>query len=501
MLSGLVAASEDDQQRKEGKLPEQVVTITVLVASFSNFYAVSRTCNVNLQDFQIRLDSFRNNLQMNEETPAVEQVSQTTPPGPASSKPGRGIDAFEKRSMERCQELFGNSLKELRSHYNIQMRVNLAELEALYDGKVKNLQGALEQSTGLGNFAFDLVRGAKTTIDEKNDRIKELEGIVSEQHVTIATLNVRIHQLKDLLNAEVAKTVPEDIYRAWEANRQKGGPVQEKEKEINSAVVAGADPVPVAGPTLDPVLVEGSDPVSVSVPVYDPISAPVSPRSTGETLTAAIAEECNNDVTIELPGETVVMPSVDLIDLVSESGSAPVLPPVSVPSTSVEETSAVPMEEERNNNDTIGVPDQNIPNVLIPTALLEEMVGVKRKISQVEEETNGTEKYDFHLEVCPVGKFIKVINRGGTEVQIRGWLLVHSSADCQTKYKFSRNTNLKPFTEVIVWSMDCREPDRMLISNHFLREKKWIIADSMKTELFDANRELVASSVRGELGQ
>lgn len=453
--------------------------------------------SVTLQDFEIRLDTYRSNLQEKELLPAVNQSTQTPPAEDAPGKANQGgKDVFEKRSMERCQELLGQSLKELRVHYNMQMRVNLAEVEALYDGKMKNLQEALDHSSNLGTFAFDLVRMAKTTIDEKNDRIRELEGINSELRVAIAALNDRIYHLKELVDAEVAKSVPEDIFRAWEreVNRQREVAGQEREQIASVVVADAAAPVTVPAPVADPITAPAAAELeAVSVPVNGPDSAPVADPIVAPA-SAAVADLGAVSVPVydvSLPVNGAVYDSVT---------------PVSVPSSSPS-----PIHEEcNNNNNEVAIEDSNetdpLPNVSIPKGILEEYVGkgLKRKLHNMEEgqrdEANGPkEKYNFTLEVCPEGKYIKVLNGGGTEVQMRGWVLVHSSEGYQTKYKFSRNTNLKPFTEVTVWSMDSREADRLLISNHFLRDKKWIIAEAMKTELFDANRECVAVSVRGEL--
>ncbi|XP_055922244.1 lamin-C [Eupeodes corollae] len=129
--------------------------------------------------------------------------------------------------------------------------------------------------------------------------------------------------------------------------------------------------------------------------------------------------------------------------------------------------------------------------------------GVKRRRTVVDESedrslseysVNATSKGDIQiLEADSEGRFIKLQNKGGEEVNLTGWQLVRLAGDNELSYKFARGTKIDSGATLTIWSVDTgsHEPP-----TNIQMKKKWPTSDSMKTILTNSDRDDVAAYER-----
>uniref|UniRef100_A0A061QHX5 Putative lamin dm0 n=1 Tax=Cupiennius salei TaxID=6928 RepID=A0A061QHX5_CUPSA len=89
------------------------------------------------------------------------------------------------------------------------------------------------------------------------------------------------------------------------------------------------------------------------------------------------------------------------------------------------------------------------------------------------------------------GKFIKLHNKGNTEIPLGGWQLIRKAGDQETIYKFHRSTIIKANSHITVWSSDA-EVTHNPPTDYVMRNQKWLTADTMISVLLNNNGEEMA---------
>ncbi|XP_041784782.1 lamin Dm0 [Anopheles merus] len=99
------------------------------------------------------------------------------------------------------------------------------------------------------------------------------------------------------------------------------------------------------------------------------------------------------------------------------------------------------------------------------------------------------------VEVDPEGKYVKLHNKSGKEVQIGGWTVLRKVGSNETVFKFHRSLKMDGGAFVTVWSSDLgkdHEPPTTIV----MKGQKWFAGDNMTTHLLNAEGEEVAASER-----
>jgi len=115
--------------------------------------------------------------------------------------------------------------------------------------------------------------------------------------------------------------------------------------------------------------------------------------------------------------------------------------------------------------------------------------GAKRKRVVIDEEEyfDVSSRSDCDIEISEHdadGKFVKIYNKGETDVSLSGWQLVRTAGEGQTTYKFHRSVVIKPQTHITIWSSESNmthNPPGELV----MKSQKWFVASDMKTTLLD----------------
>lgn len=87
------------------------------------------------------------------------------------------ISEIDGRLSEQYEAKLQQALQELREQYESQMSSNRAEIELLFEHKVKNLQAAAQRNSGAAATAIEELRETRTRIDSLTGRISELESL------------------------------------------------------------------------------------------------------------------------------------------------------------------------------------------------------------------------------------------------------------------------------------------------------------------------------------
>lgn len=66
----------------------------------------------------------------------------------------------------------------------------------------------------------------------------------------------------------------------------------------------------------------------------------------------------------------------------------------------------------------------------------------------------STAKGDLEIQECPKGKFVRIYNKGDSEVAIGNWQLKRTAGENETIFKFRRSMIIKPKANVTVWSAE-----------------------------------------------
>lgn len=123
----------------------------------------------------------------------------------------------------------------------------------------------------------------------------------------------------------------------------------------------------------------------------------------------------------------------------------------------------------------------------------------KRTVLQTEERSTGdsqinsSAKGDIEIhEHDQEGKFVKLFNKGNTDIPLGGWQLVRKAGEQETVYKFHRTAVIKANSYITVWSSDAgvtHSPPTDIV----MKGQTWFTADSMGTVLLNNSGEEMAS--------
>lgn len=86
------------------------------------------------------------------------------------------ISEIDGRLSEQYEAKLQEALQDLREQYESQMGSNRAEIELLYEQKIKNLQQAASRNGSSAATAIDELRQTRTRIDSLTSRISDLES-------------------------------------------------------------------------------------------------------------------------------------------------------------------------------------------------------------------------------------------------------------------------------------------------------------------------------------
>jgi hypothetical protein len=90
------------------------------------------------------------------------------------------------------------------------------------------------------------------------------------------------------------------------------------------------------------------------------------------------------------------------------------------------------------------------------------------------------------------GKYVKLHNTSDKDVSLGGFRLEHHAGDNETVYKFHRSALLKAGESCSVWSSDS-ETTHSPPTDYVMKGKRFFVAESMKTTLFDGEGQEIAS--------
>lgn len=112
-----------------------------------------------------------------------------------------------------------------------------------------------------------------------------------------------------------------------------------------------------------------------------------------------------------------------------------------------------------------------------PTSDDHEVIPQKRRrtSSNIEMDHIQTTAAKHNLEIqhsCPDGKFVSIVNNGGSEIAIGGWQLKRVVGENETVFKFRRSSVIEPKGTVTVWSANA-EAQHEAPANIVMR-KNWI---------------------------
>ncbi|XP_017866108.1 PREDICTED: lamin-C isoform X1 [Drosophila arizonae] len=112
---------------------------------------------------------------------------------------------------------------------------------------------------------------------------------------------------------------------------------------------------------------------------------------------------------------------------------------------------------------------------------------------------NAAAKGDLEIiEADTEGRFIKLHNKGTEEINLTGWQLTRIAGDEELAFKFSRGSKVSGGASVTIWSADTgasHDPP-----NNLLMKKKWPVANSMRSILTNADKEVRVVSLYNMCG-
>ncbi|XP_017133005.1 lamin-C isoform X1 [Drosophila gunungcola] len=112
---------------------------------------------------------------------------------------------------------------------------------------------------------------------------------------------------------------------------------------------------------------------------------------------------------------------------------------------------------------------------------------------------NAAAKGDLEIIEADVeGRFIKLHNKGTEEINLTGWQLTRIAGDEELAFKFSRGSKVLGGASVTIWSVDAgaaHDPP-----NNLVMKKKWPVANSMRSVLANADKEVRILSIYNTCG-
>ncbi|XP_037717703.1 lamin-C isoform X1 [Drosophila subpulchrella] len=112
---------------------------------------------------------------------------------------------------------------------------------------------------------------------------------------------------------------------------------------------------------------------------------------------------------------------------------------------------------------------------------------------------NAAAKGDLEIIEADVeGRFIKLHNKGTEEINLTGWQLTRIAGDEELAFKFSRGSKVLGGASVTIWSVDAGSPHDP--PNNLVMKKKWPVANSMRSVLANADKEVRVLSIYNTCG-
>ncbi|XP_016979715.1 lamin-C isoform X1 [Drosophila rhopaloa] len=112
---------------------------------------------------------------------------------------------------------------------------------------------------------------------------------------------------------------------------------------------------------------------------------------------------------------------------------------------------------------------------------------------------NAAAKGDLEIIEADVeGRFIKLHNKGTEEINLTGWQLTRIAGDEELAFKFSRGSKVLGGASVTIWSVDAGTPHDP--PNNLVMKKKWPVANSMRSVLANADKEVRVLSIYNTCG-
>lgn len=111
-----------------------------------------------------RVDVENSNQSLREELSFKDQVFQQQLTE-TRSKRQIDISEIDGRLAEQYEAKLQQALQDLRDQYESQMATNRAEIELLYENKIKTLQNAANRQSGAAHAAIEELRQTRSRID------------------------------------------------------------------------------------------------------------------------------------------------------------------------------------------------------------------------------------------------------------------------------------------------------------------------------------------------
>lgn len=145
-------------------------------------------------------------------------------------------------------------------------------------------------------------------------------------------------------------------------------------------------------------------------------------------------------------------------------------------------------------------PQQQVHVRATPVRQTLSRVATKRKRMVMEESMSkadiaisSTAKGDIEIvEEEQTGKFIRLKNKGETEMSLSGWQLIRQAGENETVYKFHRTMKLEPGGSTSVWSADSGQQHEFP-TNLVMKGQRWFHAEEMITKLVNNHGEDMAA--------